>query len=260
MESDSHEQPLPGGSVTKVVRIGNTVRRDTGPWTPAVHALLRHLEHQGFAASPRVLGIDASGREMLSYIEGVAAMRAWPEALLSVVGITALGGLIASYHDAVQDFQPPRGATWRVGAIDLRPGEIIRHGDLGPWNTLWRDGALVGLIDWDFAEPGTALDELSQAAWDAVPLRDDAHARACGFTGAIDRRARLAALCSGHGGRFAPREVLTALLTLQLHEAMRTVERGSRGEMPWAMFLARGGHEAILADNRWLSAHAAELA
>ncbi|MFI2076838.1 MULTISPECIES: hypothetical protein [Streptomyces] len=33
-------QPLPGGNVSAgVVRIGDTVRRPAGPWTPAVHAL-----------------------------------------------------------------------------------------------------------------------------------------------------------------------------------------------------------------------------
>jgi Ser/Thr protein kinase RdoA (MazF antagonist) len=260
MDTDDHEQPMLGGSVTDVVRIGNTVHRAAGAWTPAVHALLRHLEHKGFAASPRVLGIDASGREILSYIDGAAAMRAWPEALLTEAGITALGRLIASYHRAVADFQPRRGATWRVGAIDLRPGEIIRHGDLGPWNTIWREHELVGLIDWDFAEPGTALDELSQAAWDSVPLRDDVHARECGFAGAVDRRARLAALCLGYGGQFAPSAVVTALLSLQRREAERMVERGGRGEMPWSLFLARGGNEAVMADNCWLEAHAAELA
>jgi hypothetical protein len=34
-----------------VHRRGNVVIRDAGPWTPAVHALLRHLEGAGFAAA-----------------------------------------------------------------------------------------------------------------------------------------------------------------------------------------------------------------
>ena len=45
------EVPLTGGNITPVVRVGATVRRATGPWTPAVHALLRHLE----AVASRVL-------------------------------------------------------------------------------------------------------------------------------------------------------------------------------------------------------------
>jgi hypothetical protein len=53
------------------VRIGDTVHRRAGPWTPAVHALLRYLERASFPA-PRVLGMDAQGREVLRFIEGEA--------------------------------------------------------------------------------------------------------------------------------------------------------------------------------------------
>lgn len=38
------EQILGGDARSPVVRIGDTVRRPSGAWTPAVHALLRHLE------------------------------------------------------------------------------------------------------------------------------------------------------------------------------------------------------------------------
>ena len=43
------EMPLWGGNVSTVVRAGNTVRRSSGLWTPAVHAWLRHLEKRGFS-------------------------------------------------------------------------------------------------------------------------------------------------------------------------------------------------------------------
>src|SRR5215468_7111624 len=63
---------LSGGGRTAVHRRGDIVVRDTGPWTPAVHALLRHLEAVGFAAAPRLVGdgIDEDGRELLTFIEG----------------------------------------------------------------------------------------------------------------------------------------------------------------------------------------------
>ena len=35
----------------EVVRIGDRVYRPAGPWTPAVQALLRHLEGAGFPYS-----------------------------------------------------------------------------------------------------------------------------------------------------------------------------------------------------------------
>src|SRR5258707_6979330 len=58
-----------------VIRIGGTVHRRAGPWTPAVHDLLRHLERLGFRGAPRPLGIDANGREVLTYIPGELAHR-----------------------------------------------------------------------------------------------------------------------------------------------------------------------------------------
>ena len=51
----SQEIPLHGGNVSTVVRVGDTVRRNAGPWTPSVHALLRHLEYVGFTGAPRAL-------------------------------------------------------------------------------------------------------------------------------------------------------------------------------------------------------------
>ena len=67
--SSSPEEPLPG-TFTTLAKVGNTVRRSIGPWTPAVHALLRHLERVGFNGAPRVLDIDAQGREVLTYMPG----------------------------------------------------------------------------------------------------------------------------------------------------------------------------------------------
>ena len=56
------EIPLHGGNVSTVSRVGDTVRRNAGPWTPAVHALLNHLERVGFTGSPHALGMDELGK------------------------------------------------------------------------------------------------------------------------------------------------------------------------------------------------------
>jgi hypothetical protein len=68
------EIELSGGGVTAgVIRIGDTVRRSSGPWTPTIHAHLHHLEERGFLGAPRALGFDEKGREALSVVEGVVA-------------------------------------------------------------------------------------------------------------------------------------------------------------------------------------------
>src|SRR5437763_1005776 len=54
---DALEQALAGGNVADAVaRVGNTVRKPSGYWTPAVEALLAHLEAGGFTGAPRPLG------------------------------------------------------------------------------------------------------------------------------------------------------------------------------------------------------------
>ena len=66
---DGSEVRLPGGNVGGAVRVGDTVRRQSGPWTPAVHALLKHLDGR-LPRIPQVLGEDEQGREVLSYLPG----------------------------------------------------------------------------------------------------------------------------------------------------------------------------------------------
>ena len=43
------EEVLPGGNMAAVARVGATVRRTAGPWTPQVHRLLAHLRARGIA-------------------------------------------------------------------------------------------------------------------------------------------------------------------------------------------------------------------
>jgi len=64
------EVPLPGGNTTGAVLVGDVVHKRASPWTPTVHAVLRHLEDAGFDGAPRALGFDDLGREMITYLPG----------------------------------------------------------------------------------------------------------------------------------------------------------------------------------------------
>lgn len=64
------EEVFPGNNQRPIVRIGDEVHRPTEFWQPAVHNLLAYLESVNFPFSPRVLGKDDAGREILSYIDG----------------------------------------------------------------------------------------------------------------------------------------------------------------------------------------------
>ena len=255
---DEIEITLEGGTVNgDVVRVGDTVRRNVGPWTPAVHTLLRHLEAVGFPYSSRVLGFDARGREVLSYIDGVTGNMPWPAALFTDGGVRDVARLVRQYHDAVASFVPPPGSVWRNTDRPVAPGEIVRHGDLGTWNMIWRDGALVGLIDWDFAEPGPAIIDVAYAAKHVVPLRPDAALAEIGWTAPPDRKHRLRLFCEVYGP-VTPREVLDGVDAYNEISRTRMQVRGGAGEHPWAGFL-EGYMGDLEADIAWFAEHRASL-
>jgi hypothetical protein len=154
-----------------VYRVGDTVRRATGAWTPAVHALLRHLERAGFQGAPRVLGIDDGGREILSYMEGsVPYAPTIPREIWSDGALSAAARLVRRYHDAAASFHAPDDARWRFCPGAPQGGDIICHNDLAPWNTVYRGGLPGAFIDWDFAAPAPRLWDVAYAAWRFVPL------------------------------------------------------------------------------------------
>lgn len=240
------------GYVNTVIRIGNTIHRPVNRWTPAVHALLSHLERVGFSGVPRVIGFDELRREVLSLIPGEVALRPWPDVFLQKQGLVDVGRFLARYHLAVRDFIPSEDTEWHVPGLRWNAGDVIRHGDLGPWNTVWQDGALEGLIDWDFAEPGHRLDDVAQFAWYAVPLRGDSHWKEVGFESSPDFRLRLRTLCSSYGTE--PKAVLDALILLQAEEIRRITEFGNQGIQPWSFFRERGDASQILKETNWLQA------
>src|SRR5882672_3718908 len=102
------EVPFIGGNLNDATRVGDTVRRRAGPWTPAVHALLRFLENAGFEA-PRARGMDDKGREILEYIDG-DAHPGWPDPAPDWVTdddhLAEGARLLRRYHDLVEGFMP----------------------------------------------------------------------------------------------------------------------------------------------------------
>ncbi len=256
-EPGAVEFPLAGGMVNHVVRVGDTVRRPMGRWSPAVHDLLRYLESAGFRGAPRLLGIDGSGREVLTYIEGAAAHRPWPAELLMTDGLADLTRLLRDYHDAVANYRPS-GALWRIGPAPLRDGDIIIHGDAAPWNSIWRDRRAVAFIDWDFAEPGPAILDLAYLAWYGIPLSTPVIQREAGFVEPPNLRGRLRTLCDAYGD-VTPRQVLDAVATYQALDLQRIRTWGVEGKEPWAIFKRVGEDRQIEADAAWLREHYDEL-
>lgn len=196
------EISLPGGNVGGAVRIGDTVRRPTGPWTPAVHELLGFLTARGLDAVPRVHGIDAQGREVLDYLPG----RVVPLDSVTRAQLASAAAWLGRYHAVVAGFRPGR-RRWRYGEADLDEGQLVCHNDAAVYNMVFDGDELVGVFDWDVAGPGRPVDDLAFLAWSGVPL----------YTAADDAVARLVAVTAGYAAAaeataavspIAPAEVL----------------------------------------------------
>jgi phosphotransferase family enzyme len=191
----SEEQRLAGGNVGGAVRVGSTVRRPTGPWTPAVHALLGHLAGR-IPAIPRVLGQDEKGREVLSYLPGrvidAETERLSPGQIVSLVRWTR------SFHASVAGFTHP--GPWRYFPVD--EPVLIGHNDIAPYNACFDGDEVAGVFDWDLAGPTTPLLELAFIAWNSVPLWRDMDPR--------DAAERLALIASAYGG-VEPAAILRAV-------------------------------------------------
>lgn len=145
------EEPLTGGRYTAgVVRVGDTVRRPAGLASPFMGRLLAHLEAAGFAGVPRHLGRDERGRDVLTFIPG------WvPERFQFFADgqIAAAAGLMRAFHDAT------RGSDLAAGA------EVVCHHDPGPNNVIFVDHRPTAFIDFDFAAPGAAIEDLGYMGW-----------------------------------------------------------------------------------------------
>jgi hypothetical protein len=231
-EHGGGERPLPGGNVGGAVRVGDTVRRPTGPWTPAVHALLDHLHRAGLDSIPAVLGVDEQGREILTYLPGRSVdvdTETVPDSLLA----DAVGWL-RRFHEAVQHFRPAGAVRWRHGTRVLAADEIICHHDPGAYNWIVTEGRLVGVVDWDMAGPGRPIDDLAFLAWNSLPLF-----RPLPATDVV-RRLRVIAGTYGDVSSAA----LLSHVEMRMRAATDRIEAGQRRGDPGLLNLASVGEPA----------------
>jgi hypothetical protein len=161
--------PLDLGNVGGAVRIGATVRRPIGRWTPAVDALLAHLQANELDGVPRVLGRDDRDREILSYLPGrsIDTMREVVSDAVLADGVRWL----RRFHDAVASLRPDPALPWRnQPGRTLAPGEIVCHHDAGAYNWRVQGDRVTGVVDWDMAGPGRPIEDLAFVAWNTLPL------------------------------------------------------------------------------------------
>ena len=217
----STPEPLVGGNSTAVTRIGDTVRRTAGPWTPTIHALLRHLRAAGIDEVPEPFGLDDEGREVLSYRPGEVAGYPLPDWLWAPAIVDEAGALLRRIHDATVSFDHP-DAVWQFPSHD--PVEVICLNDVAPYNMVFVNGRLTGLIDVDTASRGPRIWDLAYLAYRLVPFVEDAGAP---FT-PQEQRERLQRLISAYGAEWSTEEMLSVMIDRLLELADFTDGRAAQ--------------------------------
>ena len=242
MDDTPAEIALTGGNVGGAVRVGDTVRRPAGPWTPAIHDLLGFLERAGLDGVPRVHGFDDRGREILDFLPGHVYDTAVETPSDRVLG-EALRWL-REYHRVVAAYRPAGVVRWRNSSEELGPGRIVCMHDFAAYNwVVSPDDRFAGVIDWDMAGPGVPLDDVAFAAWGSAPL-------------AIPRppewvAGRLRLIAESYGGTFTPHEILYAVPP-RLLRSVQVIRAGQQAGDPGMLNLGRVGEpertERIIAD------------
>ena len=230
-----HEELLLGGNThAAIVRIGDTVRRPTGAWTPGVHALLQHLERRSYDGAPRLLGLDDQGREVLEFVPGSVI---WPDHFALVQTDSALfevAATIRRYHHAAADFDfgafawsgPRKRHAWAErDHLPQRPRvpgtSFTSHRDDGGSSTGtsrrrvgWLGISLLALLSFVQLMPDSRLTE----------------AETCH---------RIAVFGAGYGEPL-PTDILAVAVERCATEAARIEQDGRAGIEPYARLLAEG--------------------
>ncbi|WP_108251862.1 aminoglycoside phosphotransferase family protein [Planctomonas deserti] len=246
---------------SRVERVGDTVRRPRQRWTPAVHAALRHLRAAGLVEAPLPLGVDEQGREVLEWIPGDPGP-GWAN-VVPHSGLEAMARLLRRVHDAGRGFVLPESMTW----ADLeapRSGEVICHGDFGPWNLAWRDGSPVGVFDWDLAYTGDPIDDVAYALDYVAPFRTDELAMEwLAYPGPPDRAARIRVFWAAYSGSQATPEIVEGLVDAVLARQRRTRALATRlaeeGIEPQATWLREGRERVWDEQEEWVLANRAAI-
>jgi hypothetical protein len=233
---------LPGGFVTDVVRIGDTVRRRPAERHAFVHALLVQLREAGWDGAPEFLGFDGQGREILGYIDGhVAWEPTQPAAVTSVPSLTRAGELIREFHD--------------LTAPLADGGEVICHNDLSPKNTVYRDFGQglrpIAFIDWDMAAPGERLHDVAHACWQYPGLGPGVDSLAGAARG-------MRAICDGYG--LTDRGAVVSTVLWWQDRCWRGIEDRATAGIPEMVRLRdSGAARSVREQYGWVAAHRAGL-
>ncbi len=162
--------------------------------------------------------------------------------------------LMRRFHRASALAGLPAG-TWSPELADPAGGSVICHNDVCLENVVFRDGAAVALLDFDFAAPGRPVYDLAQFARLCVPVDDEISAARVGWRPA-DKPARLRLVADAYGLDATARGRLMEIMADSIERGGEFVRRRVEAGDPnfIAMWEAMGGIERFDRRRRWWAA------
>lgn len=246
-QPDLPEVAMPAGDVTEgVVRVGATVRRPHQPSSFAVAGYLDHLEDAGFTASPRFLGRDTAGRDVLTFIEGAVPAKETEPWVLSPELLASVGRLLRSLHNVSAGYDPS-SEPFPPRPVRQDPFELVTHLDVTPENVVVRNGQATGLIDFDLAGPSTRYIDSFNTAMHWVKLKEP------GAWAGVDQLDRLRIFADSYGWTAAERRRLPEFGADRAGLIWKRMEFNAvHAGGGWARMWSEGVGDVILRRRAWL--------
>jgi thiamine kinase-like enzyme len=162
----SSEVVLSGGNMNSPILKNQLIYKEATSASRTIHELLVHVREQGITWIPESRGINSEGKHVLTYLEGEVPHDT-PEWLWQETIMLESAKRLRQWHDATVDFKL-ESAVWLLKNDEEQ--EVICHNDFAPYNCVFQDQQLIGVIDFDVCSPGSRLWDIAYTAYRFVPL------------------------------------------------------------------------------------------
>lgn len=242
---------LQGGRKNTVARVGQSVHRPAGFWSPAVHNLLNHVRAQGFLGAPTPLGFDDQGNEVVSFLPGLVSNYPLSEDAKSLLALISAAQLLRNFHDATVSFLNAETVSLPWLLPPRSPMEVICHGDFAPYNVVLEGQKAVGIIDFDTAHPAPRVWDIAYALYRWAPFtnpfNDD------GFGSLAEQIQRASHFCAQYGLSLSQRKLLPTLMIERLETLVNfMIAKAKAGNETFQENMADGHHLIYRADIDYL--------
>ena len=160
------EEILSGGNMNSPFRKNQMIYKDATQASQTIHELLTYVRARGVTWVPESKGINPEGKHVLTYLEGEVPHDT-PEWLWEEATLTEAAIKLRQWHDASVGFESKNGG-WLLKNDEEQ--EVICHNDFAPYNCVFRDKHLIGVIDFDVCSPGSRIWDIAYTVYRFVPL------------------------------------------------------------------------------------------